>query len=267
MGNSRRFVAAFVLLVSSLAPLPALAGQEWPVVQAFIAMGAQIASAFVSAATSIIFAMKQSTSDVRGDMSVQMGVERSATEAALAYKAERYMKEKAINETISARMDDASNQCYSVEEAAALETSSKRQSVNLAALKMENGFSGMGYGEGNKAYQIARILREHEPYCSGLDADRGRCSAADLENRNADISVTSLHAQNGLMTLAPSELVTAKQYARLVTNPFPSPAKPNGISEKTPAGRRLVAEQLINQAGMSLATDAFASDIALRMGR
>ena len=112
---------------------------------------------------------------------------------------------------------------------------------------------------------IRAILQEHDRrYCSMQAAARGSCIRnIRLAMDDADLDASTLFESNAGVTHSADEYRASLLYMDLVTNPAPNAVVSAGL-ERTPAGRKHLAEMRRTAALSSLALNSYSNIVASR---
>lgn len=233
------------------------------IVTAIQTAATSIVSAITASTTKLIFSLKQSTSDVRGDQNLQMAVTREAAQAKINQDAEIYMKEKAVDTAIAYRPQE--DLCASSNGGVAMARAVTESKVDVSAGVFGASLRNMGLVDASPAQSVAKLLNNHaSKYCTAQDEALGRCTAVEITMRGADLSFRE--PIDGTETYTDKEVEAAQDYTNLALNPIPATALPKAM-DKTKAGAAYNAAQMADTAALSAPTQSFQQAIAERTNR
>lgn len=259
------------------APLPAYAwGSDWiSIVKEWGKFGANVSYSFTSNFSSLganlYNYIRTAASNIRAEQNKQMGVAREIAQGQINKQAELYTRTQTFDDQAAYRTDEYAVSLYSVANMTTADQSYETYAKARSVYGLEDSsFIDRGLKGESRAATIAGVLDIHaKKYCTGVEAERGRCVSAPAEQRNRDLSASSLEVpvDNAKMTLTADNIKDARRFSTLVVNAVPYNYRADVASEATPAGRAKVFAEMKTAAELSLARDAFNGAIAMRSGK
>lgn len=274
-----RSAIAMVGLLATLAgaPAPAYAwGSDWvSIVIEWGKFGASVSYSFYSSfqalASTLYLTVTSAASEIRVEQNKQMGVAREVAQGRVNWRTELYTRSQLDEESAAHRTDEYAVSLYSVANMTTADQSYETYKKALSSYGFEDtSFHDRGLSGESRAATTAGLLDIHaKKYCTGVEADRGRCTSAPAEQRNRDVSASALEVpvDNAKLTFTADNIKDARRFSTLVVNAVPNNYRADVASEATPAGRAKIFAEMKTAAELSLARDAFNGAIALRSGK
>lgn len=269
MNGMRKFLAMVVTIAALSAPAAAPAATHnfcykdhcvGAVIAEFTAFASTIVGSISSAANLLVATLTQGTLQISAEIEKLAMTTTKAAEAALSYKQEKQLVEKAVElqtETFARPVECCSGEANQ----GMVSASSKARQV---AARNTKRFTDSYLRKGGVSSSLEVVKRHKDLYCTAQEAADGLCVAATGGMEGADMDVSTLLHPSGGEMYTPAEMRAAAAFIENVVNPVRQTSIPQDWAN-TQQGQVLVAEEQANLAALSLARQTFSRIHASRM--